>query len=218
MRGGDKMKKSNLSTSSRQEGFTQHHFYSGWLGLRVKKSKSGAGSPSTSSGAGFTLIELLVVIAIIGLLSTLAVVALNSAREKARDAKRVADVKQIQTAMELYFNDQNSYPVIPPGDSSASSATLGDTGAETLSSTNGWSDTVAGTTFMGLVPEAPTPPADNSYVYEAYQSDGTTICNTDGVSCTTYEIEFELEGTVGGLSGEVCARPSGVTVGNCDGT
>jgi len=50
---------------------------------------------------GFTLIELLVVIAIIGLLSTLAVVSLNSARAKARDAKRVSDVKQISTLVEM---------------------------------------------------------------------------------------------------------------------
>jgi prepilin-type N-terminal cleavage/methylation domain-containing protein len=50
---------------------------------------------------GFTLIELLVVIAIIGLLSTLAVVSLNSARQKARDAKRLSDIKQISTSIEL---------------------------------------------------------------------------------------------------------------------
>ncbi len=53
---------------------------------------------------GFTLIELLVVIAIIGLLATLSVVALNNARERARDSRRVSDVKQIQTALELYYN------------------------------------------------------------------------------------------------------------------
>lgn len=50
---------------------------------------------------GFTLIELLVVIAIIGLLSTLAVVSLNSARGKARDARRISDVKQLSTIIEM---------------------------------------------------------------------------------------------------------------------
>lgn len=64
---------------------------------------------------GFTLIELLVVIAIIGLLSTLAVVALTSARTKARDSKRVADMKQVQTAMELYYSDNVAYPACTSG-------------------------------------------------------------------------------------------------------
>ena len=52
---------------------------------------------------GFTLIELLVVVAIIGLLSTLAVVALSTAREKTRDSKRLSDLKNIQTALELHY-------------------------------------------------------------------------------------------------------------------
>jgi len=54
---------------------------------------------------GFTLIELLVVIAIIGLLSTLAVVSLSGARTKARDAKRTSDLRTIQSALELYRNE-----------------------------------------------------------------------------------------------------------------
>lgn len=57
---------------------------------------------------GFTLIELLVVIAIIGLLSTLAVVSLNNARSKARDARRTADLKTIQSALELYKGDNSN--------------------------------------------------------------------------------------------------------------
>jgi type II secretion system protein G len=58
----------------------------------------------------FTLIELLVVIAVIGLLSTIAVVSLGQARIKARDVKRMADLKQISTAIELYLNNNNYLP------------------------------------------------------------------------------------------------------------
>lgn len=59
---------------------------------------------------GFTLIELLVVIAIIGLLASIVLVSLNSARRKGRDSRRVADIQQIQTAIELYFDSMGSYP------------------------------------------------------------------------------------------------------------
>jgi prepilin-type N-terminal cleavage/methylation domain-containing protein len=58
----------------------------------------------------FTLVELLVVIAIIGLLSTIAIVSLTSARSKARDTKRLADIHQITTAMQLYRQDNGNYP------------------------------------------------------------------------------------------------------------
>ncbi|MAG12320.1 hypothetical protein CL630_00725 [bacterium] len=72
-----------------------------------KKSKNN-GDPGS---AGFTLIELLVVIAIIGILSAVVLASLNSARQKSRDAKRVADLKQLQLALELYYDDNSSvYP------------------------------------------------------------------------------------------------------------
>ena len=59
---------------------------------------------------GFTLIELLVVISIIGLLSSVVLASLSGARESARDARRQQDVRQIQTAIELYMNDHNGNP------------------------------------------------------------------------------------------------------------
>ncbi|MEK7541735.1 MAG: prepilin-type N-terminal cleavage/methylation domain-containing protein [Patescibacteria group bacterium] len=59
---------------------------------------------------GFTLIELLVVISIIGLLSSIVLTSVNSARAKARDARRIADLNQIRTALEFYFDANGYYP------------------------------------------------------------------------------------------------------------
>ena len=64
----------------------------------------------TSYKRGFTLIELLVVIAIIGILSSIVLASLNSARQKGRDARRLGDIKQIQLALELYYDAHSAYP------------------------------------------------------------------------------------------------------------
>lgn len=75
-------------------------------------------SKSRNLKVGFTLIELLVVIAIIGVLASIVLASLNTARRKSRDARRISDVKQIQLALELCFDagtacngtESNSYP------------------------------------------------------------------------------------------------------------
>ncbi len=59
---------------------------------------------------GFTLIELLVVIAIIGILASVILASLNTARTKAQDAQRASDVKTLETALEIYYDDNGGYP------------------------------------------------------------------------------------------------------------
>lgn len=61
---------------------------------------------------GFSLIELLVVISIIGLLASIVMTSLNSTRVKARDTKRLASIRQIQTALEMYYNTNGTYPMM----------------------------------------------------------------------------------------------------------
>jgi len=59
---------------------------------------------------GFTLLELLIVIAIIGIISTVSLVNLENARAKARDARRLSDIDQIQRALEIYYTNNAFYP------------------------------------------------------------------------------------------------------------
>lgn len=90
---------------------------------------------------GFTLIELLVVVAIIGMLSSVVLSSLNTARQKGRDARRVADLKQLQTALELYYASQSA-PAYPSALSGLA---------------------------PGYIPEVPTDPQTGSnYNYTAY--------------------------------------------------
>ncbi len=129
---------------------------------------------SRTAKDGFTLIELLVVIAIIGILSTLAIVALGSARAKSRDSKRVADMQAIQKALELYYADNASYPsIITPG--------------QPLASPDGV------TKYLSAIPQNPSPRADGTCPNDNYTYGGSS----DGKN---YVLNFCLGGTVASLA------------------
>ena len=190
-----------------------------------------------NSLTGFTLIELLVVIAVIGLLASVILVSLTNARGKARNAKRLADVRQISTSLELYFNDCGSYPVnlvtapkALDNTNTLSEGTGTSCGANTRAAAadGGIAATTSGTVLLGQFPLAPTP-ADTATCTSTDFTTGptgyTTISNVpvyNGAagtwngytyygSSTTYQITFCLGAQTGGYgAGRRILTPSGI--------
>ena len=89
---------------------------------------------------GFTLIELLIVIAIIGLLASIVMVSMTSVKKKAKDSRIQAELRQISTAMEMVYSDNDAYPTA---------------GTNLFPATNA--------TLLKYLPVAPKNPATNAY-------------------------------------------------------
>ncbi len=128
---------------------------------------------------GFTLIELLVVIAIIGLLATMAMVSLNSARMKARDAKRISDVKQMSTLLSLAASElPDAYLMCGTAACADGSQTTAITGAVTS----------GGTTLSD-------PDLDTEFdKFTDPSGDGTACVLSDSDPCE-YAVEIDDDGT-----------------------
>ncbi|MFC1594821.1 type II secretion system protein [Patescibacteria group bacterium] len=145
---------------------------------------------------GFTLIELLVVIAIIGILASIVLASLNTARSKARDARRVADIKQLQLALELYA-DSNSL-LYPVGSATCNATTF--YGLEALATQN----------FIPVVPTDPTAAAGSDcYAYAS--------SNDTGSVSTRYHLGAGLEDSGGVALDSDNDCDSSVANGGCGG-
>ena len=160
--------------------------------------------------SGFTLIELLVVIAIIGLLASVVLLALNSARSKSRDAKRLADVRQIASAMELFFNDNASYPTNTYAVATYNKLDIGPTSGGAAGSTVGTGSKLV-PNYIGLIPSAPLPndppcgatgQGSNEYDYAGENS---------VLSSSAYTLTFCLGAATGGyVAGPHTLTPAGI--------
>ena len=121
---------------------------------------------------GFTLIELLVVIAIFALMANITMVSLNNAKRESRDTKRMSDINQLRSALQLYSMEKLTYP---DGDGVA----LGVPDRSTLDS-RGWAPSPPTVpVYMPIVPRDPkrvnladgsctdasTSPCDYSYTF-----------------------------------------------------
>lgn len=132
---------------------------------------------------GFTLIELLVVIAIIGILASIVLASLNSARQKSRDAKRMADLQQIKLALELYFDANNTYPV-------------------------GTNLSPLAPAYITQIPQGPL--LNESYTYQAITNSSGGVCSS--TPCTYYHLGANLEdASAAGLKADADRCPSGGT-------
>jgi len=139
---------------------------------------------------GFTLIELLVVIAIIGILATIVLVSLNSARQKARDTRRVSDIRQVALALEMYYDDHTSsgYPA-----------------AANCNNTN-WTGALAtalAPTYVTVLPADPVDSGSNVYMYSGTATDYILYAYLENVNNSA--LTGSLHGTVMGCN---CATPA----------
>jgi prepilin-type N-terminal cleavage/methylation domain-containing protein len=162
---------------------------------------------------GFTMIELLVVIAIIAIVGVSAAIAVNIARSQQRDAIRLSHVSQMQTALENFFNEKNSYPLV------VEELPLGDSAQSACLSTSGFMADCSSEEMILLRIVTPT---------FAKGLDGAVVCGTPtrNAFCYSsllegneYKIEFELENglaQVGLQKGVNCANANGMKAGRCN--
>lgn len=125
--------------------------------------------------SGFTLLELLIVIVIIGILAVLIVPNLTSGPARARDSQRKSDMRNVKTALETYFNDNNQYP---GGTGSAGYAGL---------------STTLVSTYIKVLPVDPKGGTQAAPIYSYTASPAS--CAPGGTACTSYVLSTTLENT-----------------------
>ncbi len=163
-----------------------------------------------TSRKGFTVVEILVALAIIGLIGTFAAIAVSSARSKERDATRLSHVRQVQSALEDFFVDNNAYPA-------GTGLALGFSAAGCLN-TDGFTPSCEASATNVILRAVPATVASGLKGQSACGGAGNAYCYNQISSGQTYSIQFELENDVplaNLVKGLNCATPDGMAAGAC---
>jgi prepilin-type N-terminal cleavage/methylation domain-containing protein len=158
---------------------------------------------------GFTLIELLIVIAIIAILATVVMTGLNGARMKARDAKRLNDIKQLQKALDLYSDTCGGYPPLGNG----AYVGIGVAGGLQTTTQTGTCNTQTFADYMSTMPVNPTPGGADYQYCSTFDGNpvGAASCSDADGDNTSYQITFTTEETRDALiAGPHVATPTGI--------
>lgn len=120
---------------------------------------------------GFTLIELLVSLTIMSIMMGLALVAFQSSRKSARDARRKADLEEIRSALEMYHADNGAYPGERWCDSSIGSC---DTACPCMPPGSDWNGTIQTELEPDYIRDLPKDPINDATYYYYYEPSGDT--------------------------------------------
>lgn len=141
---------------------------------------------------GFTIIELLVVISIIGLLSSVVLASLQSARAKARDAQRIQAMNELRKALFLYYDANGEYPVPLSGAACTNPAV----NSTDCTSFNGWYAPGAGTTLASLLaPYLPSMPVDPAQTLIQHNTYGLIYTNIAASARYGYGYRVKSDGS-----------------------
>jgi prepilin-type N-terminal cleavage/methylation domain-containing protein len=178
-----------------------------WYSKFVGKNMFGYKNKTNKEASGFTLIELLVVIAIIALLSSVALIAFQTARAKSRNVKRLSDATQMNTALELYFAANKGYPSATGGVPVGLSPSYANTIPVAPQPADGACDLPHSAACVASDPNCNNVPA-NTYYYIPL---GTSFNGGNGMVYPSYTFYFCLGDVTGNFSpGERILTPSGV--------
>jgi len=153
--------------------------------------------------------EILIMGAIIGVIGLVSGYAVLSARSHTRDVTRLANVREVQMALEMYFQNHSSYPVAaePIALGQALTACLSPEGFAAPCSSNG------PTPYLSVVPVPPTAGLGKNVA-----CDGTSNVYCYSGAADAYRIQFELESgnaLLGVAKGINCVSENGFTAGAC---